>query len=130
MKLPLLAIAVAGMIPNATLAGGLLEQLHADGAWVKFDLDIDGPRGQPREGPQTLTMSSVGVVTVDGAKCRWIELKIVPKADENHPEFVKLLVPERFLTANEDPMHHVLNEPSRSRDAEPQVAPRRIPDCR
>lgn len=108
MKLSLPSVIVTGMLTHTALAGGLIEQLPADGTWVKFDKIPSGSRSRPAPEPQTLTISSVGVVTVDGAKCRWIELKIVPKADESHPELVKFLVPEQFLAAKEDPMCHVL----------------------
>ena len=109
MKLSLLALPVIGMFTHTAFAGGLIEQLPADGTWVKFDFippNDSSSKGEPET--QTLTMSSVGVVTVDGEKCRWIELKIVPKTKGYFPQLVKFLVPERFLTANEDPMRHIL----------------------
>lgn len=96
------------MLTHTAFAGGLIEQLPADGTWVKFDMITIDPRMRPEPESQTLTMSSVGAVTVDGAKCRWIELKIVLKDDGKPQDLVKFLVPEQFLTAKEDPMCHVL----------------------
>jgi len=110
MELSLPTLAVTGMLTHTALAGGLIEQLPADGSWVRFDMiPSDSHFGsKPAPEPEVLTVSSVGVVTVDGEKCRWIELKIVPKAHEDMPRFVKYLVPEQYLTAKEDPMSHVL----------------------
>ena len=110
MELTLPTLAVTGMLTHTALAGGLIEQLPADGSWVRFDMIPSHSHfgGKPAPEPEFLTISSVGVVTVDGAKCRWIELKIVPKAHEDSPRFVKYLVPEKYLTAKENPMCHVL----------------------
>lgn len=110
MKLSLPALIVTGTLTHTVLAGGLIEQLPADGTWVKFDMipTDSSPSFHPGPERETLTMSSVGVLTVDGAKCRWIELKIVPKTDAHQLALVKFLVPEQFLTAKEDPMCHIL----------------------
>jgi hypothetical protein len=47
--------------------------LPADGAWVEYAWTATEPGGKKQTG--TLRISSVGTRTVQGVRCRWIELK-------------------------------------------------------
>lgn len=117
--LPLTAlIAAISFVANASpiSAEGLIHQLPADGSWVRFDatgegLDSVGKATVSVKG--TITLKSVGRETRDSTDCRWIELETVleyQRGDQNgkQDETLKLLIPEKYLTAGQNPRAHVL----------------------
>jgi hypothetical protein len=115
------AIAVLGLLvaslPSTTMAEGLIHQLPADGAWIRFEVvgkaqAADGTVRVSIKGTQTIR--SVGRATVDGQPCRWIELDskmTFERAGAKPSEFTeifKLLIPEKYLEAGQNPREHVL----------------------
>lgn len=87
-------------------ADGLLYQLPENGAWVKFDLEMEMERGEVKqEGGGSLRMSSVGMSVEGDKKCRWIEFRLDFKAGERKRTIVaKALVPESELKEGKDPL--------------------------
>jgi hypothetical protein len=97
------------LAPAFARADGMLQQLPADGAWVRFRVltVIEDQDGVQTRSDGYVTMSSVGVVTEDNERCRWLELTW--KLDEMEGEYfsvVKLLIPERHLQKGEIPLDH------------------------
>jgi hypothetical protein len=69
----------------------------------------------------TLTLRSVGRETVDGAECRWIETETSIEfqrggATTQVGEVLKLLIPEKFLAADQNPRAHVLKAWKKDRE--------------
>src|SRR5437762_13688904 len=63
---------------NLAVADGVIHQVPADGSWVRFDVTGAGVR--PNGDVTTtlkgaMTIKSVGSEQLDGADCRWIEMK-------------------------------------------------------
>jgi hypothetical protein len=103
-------IALALLAPAFARADGMLQRLPADGAWARFRMLTVT---EDQDGVETkldgyLTMSSVGVVTENDERCRWIER--VHQWDGKEGEYTnvsKWLIPERRLQKGEIPMDHV-----------------------
>ncbi len=116
------ATAIALLIPPA-IADGLIQQLPTDGSWVRFDVTGEGrsPAGEVGVTLKgTLTLRSVGRETVDGTECRWIETETkieFTRADRNEEvtDILKLLIPEKFLTVDQNPRAHVLKARKKDR---------------
>ncbi|QDU41885.1 hypothetical protein Mal52_03400 [Symmachiella dynata] len=105
------------LVTSTAQAEGLIHQLPKDGAWVRYDVsgEAKGPDGAVKATLKgTLTISSVGETTVDNEKCRWIELdtqidfKTNGGREGKQSEVLKLLIPEKFLTKNQNPIDQVL----------------------
>ena len=101
-----IALILAAVTRLAT-AGGPVQSLPKDGCWVKFFLEIElsGPDGVNGEHTGTWTISSVGMKTVDGEKCRWIEIEEhIDQADDGKPftGWFKYLVSEKDLKPGGD----------------------------
>jgi hypothetical protein len=57
----------------------------------------------------SLTISSVGLATVDNEKCRWIEFKTVMKTDQGERiAIAKCLIPEKDLGKGKSPGEHMI----------------------
>lgn len=100
--------ALLTMTPSLVYADGLIMKLPEDGSWVEYFLE---GREDDTGGQGTLRLSSVGSETVDGKKCRWIELemKLTPEGrDERQRLILKLLIPEKHLTRGESPGTQIL----------------------
>jgi hypothetical protein len=100
MRIPILSgLFVACILVQGAQADGLIYQLPKDGTSATFDMEVSGSRnGQQKIGKGSLVVSSVGEVTVDNEKCRWIEFKMALKLDDNsRVSIVKVLVPEKHL---------------------------------
>ena len=98
-------------LPAATArADGLLYQLPEDGAWVRFDMEVARERGGEQMTIKgSMAMSSVGQTTIEGEKCRWIEVEMRMKRGEDERTFItKLLIPEKHLKKGEKPLDHVV----------------------
>ena len=64
---------VAAAFVQTARADGLIYQLPADGGQVRYDMEIDlTPGGQDVKAKGSVTISSVGQITLNGEKCRWI----------------------------------------------------------
>lgn len=112
-----LAVLCIAVLPATSLADGLIHQLPDDGAWVRFEVEAqgltnDGTVTVTVKGTQTLR--SVGRVTIDNQPCRWIELETkmtferTGKKPGELADILKLLIPEKFLVAGQNPLEHVL----------------------
>ena len=119
-----LALPLLGAIYAPALADGLIYQLPADGAWVKFEMTAQ--MGAPAKVKMTATLrvASVGRGTEKGEPCRWIEIRLDPKNVDGgvtpDPEIVKALVPEKHLKKGGDPVAHVIRAWTRRGDRTPR----------
>lgn len=107
-----IALILAAVTRLAT-AGGPVQSLPKDGCWVKFFLEIElsGPDGVNGEHTGSWTISSVGTKTVDGEKCRWIEIEEhIDQADDGKPftGWFKYLVREKDLKPGGDPLANLI----------------------
>lgn len=68
----MLAVVVAS---QAALAGGFVQKLPKDGTWVEYNIEAKGDAGGTAiEMSGTMKLKSVGTVTENGEKYRWIEI--------------------------------------------------------
>ena len=102
-------IALALLAPAFAQADGLLQRLPADGTWARFRLlaVVEDQDGVQTKEDGYLTMSSVGVVTENDERCRWIELVYQWDGREGEYDVSKWLIPERRLQKGEIPLDHV-----------------------
>jgi hypothetical protein len=107
---------------QAARADGLIYQLPADGTQVRYDNEVTfNNNGQERTSTNSLTLSSVGVTTVDSEKCRWIEIKNVTKTDSGERiTIAKFLIPEKDLGKDKSPGDHLIRGWIKRGDNEPQ----------
>lgn len=96
--------------PRFASAGGPMQSLPKDGCWVKFFLEVetDGVNGKHTG---SWTISSVGMKTVNGEKCRWIEIKEhIDKNDDGKPltRWFKFLVCEKDVKPGGDLLGHLV----------------------
>ncbi len=122
------SIVLAGLFISACATqvvrgDGLIYQLPANGASVRYDLETTGAfNGQERMFKGSLTISSVGDATVDGEKCRWIEFRMMNKRDDQERVAVaKCLIPEKHLGRGKSPGEHVIRGWFKQGDGEPQA---------
>ena len=90
---------------------GLIYQLPPDGSSVRYDIElIITSNGQENTLKGSLTISSVGATTVDGAKCRWIEFKHMYTTNDglDRITIAKCLVPEEHLGRGKSPGEHMV----------------------
>lgn len=95
------------------IAGGPVQSLPKDGCWVKFYLEHEtsGPDGVSGEYTGSWLISSVGTKTVDGEKCRWIEIEEhLDEDDDGKPltRWFKYLVPEKDLKPGGAPLENLI----------------------
>lgn len=103
------------MTTSLVQAEGLIQKLPEDGAWVEYfieasETDVDDPNDVNRA-KGTLTISSVGTETVDGEKCRWIEIYVTSKQDNRNEEdliILKLLIREKHLKKGQNPGKNII----------------------
>jgi hypothetical protein len=118
---------LTGLVSCALLtqarADGLIYQLPANGASVRYDTETTGSfNGQDRTFKGSVTISSVGEATVDGEKCRWIEIRMMNKRDDQERvSIAKCLIPEKDLGRGKAPGEHVIRGWFKQGDAEAQA---------
>ncbi len=98
------------LLPSAVRAEGLIDQLPPDGTWSRFEFDVSGsePGGKDVAMKGTVTLSSVGVVRVEGEVCRWLEIRMEMKHQgQPFTHIWKLLIPEKSLRKGADPLARV-----------------------
>ena len=103
------------MITSLVQAEGLIQKLPEDGSWVEYFLegsetDVNDPN-DVKGAKGTLTISSVGTETVDGEKCRWIEIYVTSKQDNRNEEdqiILKLLIREKHLQKGKNPGKNII----------------------
>ena len=129
-----LTLAMAALfLASWARADGLLYQLPEDGSWVRFHvrMTMEPGGGEAEAGKMTgaLTMRSVGQETVEGDKCRWIELELVPDkpaGDQQAPPhgpphiIMKVLLPEQNLQKGKEPLQHLVKGWMKEGDEEPR----------
>lgn len=112
---------VFGFAPTAG-ADGLIYQLPADGGQVRYDMAIAlSASGNDLTIKGSISLSSVGQVTENDEKCRWIELKLV--TEENGQEKVvitKALIPEKHLGKGKSPADNLIRVWRKEGEGEPQ----------
>src|SRR5262245_8133823 len=113
----------SAVLTQAARADGLIYQLPANGASVRYDTETTGTfNGQERTFKGSVTISSVGEATADGEKCRWIELRMMTKRDDQERVAIaKCLIPEKYLKRGEAPGEHVIRGWTKQGDSEPQA---------
>jgi hypothetical protein len=103
---------ILSSFPVPALAGGLIQKLPRDGAWVQYYMDhrFDGGRRFKTTGHWVIR--SVGAEDIDGKKCRWIEFeRAFGKSDTGQApvtEWMKYLVPEKSLDGRHNPLGHLV----------------------
>lgn len=99
--LKLMAVISLMLTAGSAFADGLIYQLPKDGTFVLYDLDFKLTAGdQNIEAKGAFRVSSVGTVTENDKKCRWIEVKMTINAGGKDRVVIgKLLVPEENLKA-------------------------------
>ncbi len=107
-----IALILAAVTRLAT-AGGPVQSLPKDGCWVKFFLElvVSGPDGVNGKHTGSWTISSVGMKTVNGEKCRWIEIEEhIDQGDDGKPftRWFKYLVREKDLKPGGDPLSNLI----------------------
>ena len=96
LTLPLTLVAVLVASSSSTsAAGGLFQTLPKDGSWTKYYMEMKSEKPmQTMTG--TLTLRSVGSVTENGEKCRWVEMQMEGERDGKKQGGVfKFLVKEK-----------------------------------
>ena len=94
-------------------AGGLIQKIPADGAWVKYFVTghMYGPGAVDSKDTAAWTIRSVGHPTVKGRKYRWIEFHRHFDHSASDPAFdqwFKHLVPEQAPVSEKDILAHVI----------------------
>ena len=128
-----LALVAVVLVASSARGDGLVYQLPPDGSWVRFRAtmshDAPGGQGEPAKMNATFTMRSVGSETVEGEKCRWIEMELAPAnppdaqqgAPGGPPHVVcKLLLQEKNLQEGKDPLARIVKGWLKQGDQEPQ----------
>jgi hypothetical protein len=99
----LAGLLIGWALAQTTLADGLIYALPADGAQARYDMQITIV-GQDVKVGGSVTVSSVGQVTVDNEKCRWIEIKMITRdGDQESIGLSKVLIPEKHLGKDKSP---------------------------
>ena len=110
------AIIALVAIPTAGNAGGLINSLPEDGAWVVFkaksELDL---QGNLQSFDRELKIASVGKQEVEGEPGRWIELST---EFFGRKVLAKLLIAEKYLKADQNPFEHVAKAWARGPEGE------------
>jgi len=109
-------VAALTLLPATGRADGLIRTLPKDGAWASFYCSEEFDDGFKRD--LYVTVQSVEREDVKGEPCRWIEVKNQrpaewPKGDAG---VWKLLIPEKHLTPDGDPLGHVVRSWSKTTD--------------
>jgi hypothetical protein len=112
---PLVAVVVAIAASVSARADGLIYKLAKDGDSATFEMEykanVSSKKEDGRKG--TFTISMVGTTTVDGQKCRWIEVKEVTRfriagEDVERTGITKILIPEKEIGKGKSPGEHMI----------------------
>jgi hypothetical protein len=111
------AIAVCSASLRPCNAGGLINNLPADGSYVVFraksELDF---MGNLQSFDREIKLASVGKQMIEDEPARWIELST---EFVGRPVFAKLLIPEKYLRdADQNPFEHIAKAIARGMDGE------------
>jgi hypothetical protein len=109
----------AAAFAQTALADGLIYKLPADGAQVRYDLEI-AITGQDTKVNGSLSVSSVGKATENGEECRWIEFKMIVSNDgQDHAGISKVLIPEKHLGKGKSAAENVIRGWIKEENGEP-----------
>jgi hypothetical protein len=100
---------VAASIPSTVRSEDARSELPKDGAWVRYQAEIEYPG--LRTDLSNVTLSVVGSVMEDGKPCRWVERKSVPQAGLQPGKTAvvfKMLIPETALLESDYPAKHAI----------------------
>ena len=126
-------------------AGGLIFRLPEDGSWATYEGVLSRRADAGGLAPKvdstlktTVYIASVGEVTIDKQRCRWLEIRFdlsVPVGDptlKEKPTYrllqrqtFKILIPEQYLVPDESPLDHFVRAWVRFDDSEAWVVTRR-----
>lgn len=116
MRLLFAAMAVSFSICHPACAEGIIQQLPEDASWALFRIegvkDASKQGGPVRHFAGQLKVSSVGTVTVDGEKCRWMEIEHTYRGQnepiaEERGRIYKVLIGEKQLVPGGTPIDRV-----------------------
>jgi hypothetical protein len=101
---------------------GLVYRLPPDGVGAVYEYEsVYEYRGKKGKASGTLTVSSVGTRVVEKVPCRWIEVHLLARGDENPGRLVyKVLIPEKALQGQQRPFDHILQCWYAQRDGDPR----------
>jgi hypothetical protein len=102
---------ILAAVPQLATAGGPVQSLPKDGCWVKFFLKYESGPSDDDKGTGSWTFRSVGSKTVQGEKCRWIEIEEhIDQVDDGEPftRWFKILVREKDLKPGGNPLSNVI----------------------
>lgn len=113
---------IAAATTQAACADGLIYKLPDDGGQVRYEMAITLTANEQEQNIKgSVTVSSVGQVTIDDAKCRWIEIKMISVTDgTERPVTTKLLIPEKHLGKGKAPADNLIRVWFKDGDAEAQ----------
>lgn len=106
-----LVLSAGLLLSHAALADGLVDQLPADGSWVKYQAVMVTTVGdQKSEIKGTVTLASVGSrVTEDQGACRWVELTSeLSDGKQTQTNVGKFLIPETALARGQNPRKYIV----------------------
>jgi hypothetical protein len=103
-------------------ADGLVYNLPPDRTSVRYEMEIVPTFSGEKSRKGSLTISSVGVTTVENANCRWIEFKNASKENDGREAITisKVLVPEEHLGRGKSSGEHLIRGWVKQDDNEPR----------
>lgn len=109
----LAVVGILGVRPAAQ-AGGLVQHLPPDGSWVALSIESEQDfGGNLQSSTREVKIASVGSEKVDGQPARWIEMST---EFGGRKMLAKMLIAEKFLTADQDSFSHVAKAWALGRD--------------
>lgn len=91
------------------LAGGLIQKLPKDGAWIRYTITFKQTGPYERESTLDATLKLVGTTMHGGEKCRWVEWKnILSDGGKASTSILKLLIREADLKAGAKPVVRII----------------------
>jgi hypothetical protein len=109
---------------NPVLADGLFFALPEDATGIRYSMEVNGKSagGDEVKGSGEVSVASVGKLTVGDEKCRWIELKMELKVNEQNQLWLgKFLIPEEHLVKGKNPGKEAKRGWVKVQDGEPMA---------
>lgn len=104
------ALLLVLFVSSIVRAEGLIYQLPPDGHWASYAIEdtVTDADGTKTTVTGELIVSSVGVETVNGKPCRWIEIAVLFDGGYDVIDHIdKLLIPEESLQKGKQPLKQV-----------------------
>jgi hypothetical protein len=116
MLLNALGIGLCLLLPDRSYAGGLINNLPADGCYVVFkaksEIDL---QGNLQSFEREIKLASVGKESVENEPGRWLELST---EFAGRRVFAKLLIAEKYLKDDQNPFDHIAKAVARGTEGE------------